>query len=420
MLSFAEKTAMRRLIILFLGLCGLISAGCERLDTPFGRSPRSGRTGRGSGFVQTDSSSTSGPTAIPPDTLTWACVVKVPDGYDWLRDSLAGRFTGELLFYCGNHPCLSIPLGDGAAVSAHPGTHHIFHGHLYSECCSGGALHILRDGEALLHLPGEGFLKGLLPREDGTLWTLVCTPADGSLTLRKNQETVIRITHGSAVGGLGEGRPALYEDAGHICFSYTEESNFFTVKDGSISPIPPPEEGAVVEDFRWWGGEAVTLCRKNSAHYLYKDGSGQLVLYGRRQARLVEAGGRLYAFGMSDFSLKNDSYAAASDGSGTKYFYGEYPWLHCSEEGLFTVQGSGPLRISNWTASPTLQIPHADKENMLVFTDECVASIGRDAYLGVSVPGGRPLLMRGSQAVGEFPFDGYITAVDVELIPPSL
>ena len=56
---------------------------------------------------------------------------------------------------------------------------------------------------------------------------------------------------------------------------------------------------------------------------------------------------------------------------------------------------------------------------MLVFTDECVASIGGDPWLGVSVPGGRPLLVRGGEAVGEFPFDGYITAVDVEIIPPS-
>ena len=55
-----------------------------------------------------------------------------------------------------------------------------------------------------------------------------------------------------------------------------------------------------------------------------------------------------------------------------------------------------------------------------VFTDECVASYGKDPFLGVSSPGRRPRLIRGDRAVGELPFEGYITAVDVEIIPPSL
>ena len=60
MLSFAEKTAMRRIYsVIALGallLAGLLPAGCERLDTPFGRS-----TGRGgSGLAQRDSSEVQG------------------------------------------------------------------------------------------------------------------------------------------------------------------------------------------------------------------------------------------------------------------------------------------------------------------------------------------------------------------------
>lgn len=417
MLSFAEKTAMKRLYPL-IGLMALLAVGCERLDTPFGRSYGNGRTGRSSGLAQKDSTSTSETTV--PDTVCRAAVVKVPDSYDWHKDSLAGHFSGELLFYCGSSPGLSIPLDGSLPVSPDPGTHHILAGHLYTECCSGGALHILRDGGPLLHLPVEGFLKGLLLSGDGGLWTLVCTPADGSLTLFRNGETVIRITHGSAIGGLGEGRPALYEDAGHICFTYTEERNFFAVKDGGISPVPLPEQGATVEDFRWWGGETVTLYRKNGAHHIDFGGSSRMLIYGQRPARLVEAGGRLYAFGMSDFGIRDVAFVAAADGSGIKYFLGREPWLHSSEGCLFTVQGSEPLRISGGSSVPTSISQYSDMEGMLVFTDECVASIGSNAYLGASVPGGRPLLIRGSQAVGEFPFDGYITAVDVELTPPSL
>ena len=104
MLSFAEKTAMRRIYsVIALGallLAGLLPAGCERLDTPFGRS-----TGRGSsGHAQRDSSSAT--TVDAPDTVCWTSVVKVPDGYDWHRDTLAGRFSGELLLYRGSRPCL--------------------------------------------------------------------------------------------------------------------------------------------------------------------------------------------------------------------------------------------------------------------------------------------------------------------------
>ena len=401
-----------------LGCCSLYLAGCERLDTPFGRSGRHGRDGRG--LAQKDSTSTQGDSEVPPDTITWAVVVKVPDGYDWARDTLSGRFSGELLLYRGSRPCLSIPLGGSLPVSPHPGTHHIIGGHLYTECCSGGALHILRDGVPLLDLPGEGFLKGLLLNDDGALWTLACAPGEGSLTLRRDSETVIRIARGSAIGGLGENRPALYEDDGHICFTYTEGGNMFAVKDGGIHPVPPPEDRATVEDFRWWGGEPVTLYRKGGGHCIYVDGAGTLLIYGQKEARLVEAGGRLYAFGMSDFGLRDCAFASAADGSGTKFFFGKDPWLHWSEAGLFTVQGCAPLRISGESRVPTSAVPIAETEGSIVFTDECVGAIGRDPYLGVSVPGGRPLLMRGDSAVGEFPFDGYITAVDVELMAPSL
>ena len=414
MLSFAEKTAMKR-ISLVIGLGVLLLVGCERLDTPFGRNHGSGRGS--SGLAYRDSSSTS--EIVVPDTVCWAAVVKVPDSYDWHRDTLAGRFSGELLFYRGSQPCLSIPIGGTVPVSPDPGTHHIIRGHLYTECSSGGALHILRDGEPLLHLPGEGFLKGLLLSGDGSLWTLACTPADGSLTLRRDSETIIRIARGSAIGGLGEGRPALYEDSGHICFSYSEGGNLFAVKDGGISPIKPPEEGTNVEDFRWLDGTPLTLYKKNDAHYLYAKGAVQQVINSRRPASFVEAGGELFVFGRTNYTSRNLIYSYAVSSGEMKYFYGKDPWLHSSEVGLFIVQGRDPLRISYESPTTSWQAVHIDKEGMLVFTDECVSSIGRDPWLGVSVPGGRPLLVRGSEAVGEFPFDGYITAVDVEITAPN-
>ena len=413
MLSFAEKTAMRR-IYLLIGLAALLVASCERLDIPFGRS-----TGRGGpGLAQKDSSAAPG--SATPDTVCYAAVVKVPDGYDWHRDSLAGRFSGELLFYRGSRPCLSITLDGSVPVSPDPGTHHILAGHLFTECSSGGALHILRDGEPLLHLPGEGFLKGLLLSADGGLWTLACTPSDGSLTLCRNGETVVRIARGSAVGGFGEGRSALYEDGGHICFSYTEGGNFFAVKDGGISPILPPGDGATVEDFRWREGIPLTLYRKYDTHYLYTEGASRQMINSRWKASFVEAGGNLFIFGRTNYISRDLYFSCDVQSLEIRYFYGKEPWLHSAEGDLFAVQGSSPLRISTGASTPTPPFPHIDLEGMLVFSDECVASIGRDAYLGASVPGGRPLLIRGSRAVGEFPFDGYITAVDVEITAPSL
>ena len=409
-----QKTTMKRFYLIFaLGL--MVAAGCERLDTPFGRGTAGGRSGRDSGLEQKDSTAGNA-----PDTVCFAAVVKVPDGYDWMRDTLAGLFSGELLFYRGGNPCLSIPLDGSVPVSPDPGTHHIIRGHLYTECCSGGSLHILRDGVPLLHLPGDGFLKGLLQVADGSLWTLVCTPADGGLTLRRNGETVIRIARGSAVGGLGEGHSALYEDDGHVCFSYTEGDSFFAVKDGGISPIKPPEEGAYVDDFLWRDGEALTLYKKNDVCYLHRNGISTAAINSRSHCTFVETGGGLYVFGRSNYISRNLYFSWNAESSEVLYFYGTEPWLHSSEAGLFTVQGSSPLRVSGWAKAPLQQIPHTDREGMMVFSDECVASIGRDAYLGASVPGGRPLLIRGSRAVGEFPFDGYITTVDVEITAPNL
>ena len=417
MLSFAEKTAMRRIYsVIALGallLAGLLPVGCERLDTPFGRS--SGRGG--SGVAQHDSSAVQRTDA--PDTVCWTAVVKVPDGYDWHRDTLAGRFSGELLLYRGSQPCLHIPLDGTVPVGPDPGTHHIIRGHLYTEYSSGGALHILRDGVPLLHLHGEGFLKGLLLREDGSLWTLACTPGDGSLSLCRNGEMVVRIAHGSAVGGIGEGRPALYEDAGHICFSYTEGGNYFAVTDGGIVPVPPPEQGATVEDFRWRDGTPLTLYRKYDTHYIYTEETVSQMVNSRYPAYFAETGGELYVFGRTNYISRNLYYSCAVKSREMRYFFGLNPWLHSSGSCLFIVQGRDPLRISKGAASPDRQAVAIDKEGMLVFTDECVASIGGDSWLGVSVPGGKPLLVRGGDAVGEFPFDGYITAVDVEITPPS-
>lgn len=407
---------MKRTVLLIVGLIAL--AGCEMVDFGFGGEARGGRTTPGSSGRQRDTSSVAGEPARA-DTIIWTCAVKVPDGYDWARDTSAGHFSGELLLYRNSEPELILPVGGQAPIGPDPGSHHLAGGHLYTEYYTEGQTIVLREGKPFLQLDGACFLKGLLPGKDGSALTLFCSLSDGGLLLLRDSELLLKINGGSAPGGLGEGRPSLYEDEGHYCFEYRNGDSFYSVRDGIISAVMPPEAGLTVEDYRWFAGKQTLLLRKGQFHYLYEDGEKRKVTQMSMDMQLIEAGGVMYACGVSSHRGKSIIYAKDLPAFTDLFFTGSDPWLLCSEDGLFCVQGRDPLIIGRPARSAGGTTAEFSDRDLMVFSAECVSVCGRDLLLGASVPGSHPVLMRGGRVVGEFPFEGYVTAVGVEIIPPS-
>ena len=395
----------------------LLWTGCELLDSSFGVQPRGGRTTTSSGYRR-DTSSQGG--HLPPDTVVWACAVKVPESYDWRRDGASGQFGGELLLYRDYSPVLIIGLGTDIPISPSPGTHHLAGGHLYTECCSGGKTFICRDGQAFLTFDEECFLKDLAEDGDGNLFTLACRPGDGGLVLRRNAEVLLRTGRGRTVGGFGEGWKALYFDGRMPCFSYTDGDSFYSVRDGIATAVLPPVSGATVEDVRYAGWETLVLFKKDEEQYLSRDGIISRLGHNRANLHFMEHEGELIACGYSDYGVRKSLVAISPDGGRREYMKTSDSWAFCAGGMLFGVQSGSPLTVSRASSDPHSSPEVFSSEELFLFTEECVGSCGAELLLGASSSkGGRPRFIRGSRAVGELPFNGYITAVDVQIIPPS-
>lgn len=407
---------MKRFVLILGGIALLLS--CEHVDPLRWGDSRNGKVGTGTIGRLRDTGSVSAPV---PDTVVWVCAVRVPDSYDWARDTADGRFPAEVILYRNYSPVLILQAGEASACSHIPGTHHIRGGHLYSEFSSAGRMRIGRDGSPLLDFGEGGFLRDLLSHEDGSVYTLTCNPSEGSLTLRKDGQMVVRIGKGRSMGGFGDGSPALYFDEGSCCFCFSDGVSLFSVRDGSISAVIPPEPGGKAEDFRYKDGEAMLLWSGSDGRcHLRRSGKDRYLMNVSAGVHFVEKGGRFYADAGPVWGLWDQRRLVCLEDYSTLYLKGRDCWLGAAGGEPFAVQPRDPLSVSRPRPNPLGGDIIYSEEGAMVFTEECLASIGSEPLIGVSFPGGRPHMVRGSRVVAEFPFNGYITAVETQIIPPSL
>ena len=408
---------MEKLFRIFVLL--LLCTCCERLQPPFGARVRGDRTSITGPFRQRDSTG-SGDGVSGADTVVRICAVRVPDDYDWAKDSASGRFEGELILYRGADPELIVPVRPESVISPSPGTHHIIGGHLYTERCCDGRTYICRDGKLLVHFDGSAILKGLLCDSDGALISLSCSPGDGSIVLRRDSEVLLPISHGSVIGGFGEGRDALYEDDGHICFAYTDSGNLFSVRDAVISAVMAPETDGRAEDVLWLGGRQTVLWRKNGTeHILSRSGLNKSISGVSASLSLVPLGEALFVRGEASFGMGLKSVYINTETLEYSYFRVRNGWPYSIGGKLYLVSGADPLGVFARGAKSYEPLTCFSDPSLLAFSGECAAVLGNGLLIGASAPGGPPLLLHGGRAAGEFPFNGYVTAVDVEIIPPS-
>ena len=172
-------------------------------------------------FLHTGSSG-NGRNSFPPDTVVLLAGVEFPDGYDWRRDTSYGSVSGRIVLFRNGERVVGIEAGGGAHASLDPDRHHLIGGHLYTEFNGNGRTYIGKDGKELFSFEGTESLRGLvIDGED--LYTLGQANG-GGLTLRRNGLEIFSRKDAFACGHMYDNYDyptgALYQDSGHLYFSY--------------------------------------------------------------------------------------------------------------------------------------------------------------------------------------------------------
>lgn len=180
-----------------------------------------------------DQDSTAAGPARKLDTVVYISAVRIPEGYDWQRDTAYGAVDAELVLLRNFKESVRIPVGAHASAAADK--HFIYGGHLFTEHHSSAGTSICRDGEELFALPGREELKGLL-EHDGVMYTMTSPTGKEGFTLRADGSVVMRKNDGILFGGMltPSYRPggAIYPNGGKCCFCYSAEGTAYRVEDG--------------------------------------------------------------------------------------------------------------------------------------------------------------------------------------------
>lgn len=395
-----------------------LACACEIIDISIPGVPRGYRTTAG-GVPGGRGDTTAVPGQEAPDTAVLVCGVAVPEGYEWQKDTAMGAVQSRLVLYRDSALVLSLPIGAEHHLNPYPDSHHLCGGHVYSEYTSEGRTWISADGEVLFDYEGSEYLKGLAVK-DGSLFTLGCDPATGDLTLRKDGISLLKISGGRVFGGFGEDSPALYPDGDGVFFAYSEGGSVQTVLDGVVSRAELPPGAEAVEDYRIIGGEECIVYEKGG--YVHCTAAGKDFTITRT------------ASGMGDFHAVDCGAGAAVTGrlrsrtsSGSVYLRLRDPsvWFFRTDViRLLDSPGGVPSGItarpySAYSAGAESRNPGAvlySFPDRFLFTAEALAEAGGHRFAGLSSSdGGRPCLARDGTPVREYPFNGYIACISLEI-----
>lgn len=205
------------------------------------------------------------PESVREDTSVFVSAVAVKDGYDWRRDTAAGRFEACIRLLCNGKERLRIPAGDRFCVSPSPDRHHLLGGDLYTEYFGMGGTVIKKNGDQVLGFPGREILLGLAG-VDGNLHSLSRKLDGAGFVYRVNGETVMNKPEGRVFGSYeesfsGENGAFSIED-GVVRFLYCPSRyTLVLVEDGVESYVGLPDNLESVYDARFGSGSTWTLCR---------------------------------------------------------------------------------------------------------------------------------------------------------------
>ena len=247
------------------------------------------------------------------DTVVFITGVEFPDDYDWRRDSSYGAVPGRIVLMRNGERVVEIDAGAGAHASTAPDLHHLVEGHVYTEFTGGGKTFVGRDGTELFSYDGCETLRGLVTDGDD-VYTLGQRKDGAGLALRRNG-TVLFSRDGAFVAGhisddYDYPTGALYMDSGHMYFCYWRPSeaggshkDWFIVEDGQETQIRT--EGNGMFDIRVRGGEvtATPLSASQAIAVSLHDGesTARVMAYSDRKLLISNVSLGFYTFTKEEY-----------------------------------------------------------------------------------------------------------------------
>lgn len=375
------------------------------------------------------------------DTFIYLSAVKVPEGYDWRRDTACGQ-VGCTLLFCRSRlygdsisrpeTLFGIPAGRRERISPDVDLHHIIGSHLYTEFSDASGTTVTRDGKSLVEYRDREILQGLLPLESG-IWTLGRS-LGGGFTLRKDGTPVYRQDSGSVFGGFNEpgyGQTgALYEDDGCVCFSFLQQINgrrmVYVVRNGEDKLLlsttvswPLDAKSCGGKDvlvskgidgiLMQWEGESLDMTVLGLLEWL----SGGIAL---RDGRPVFAG---------TFSWADEAGSAFRGGAlnedGIYCDLGEgSDRIYCSDSHFFGVgvSFSGIIYFQGVDSYGRVYASDCLDSPCYLFSPSCATLLADEYFLAVTPreEGLKPFVL-GPHGRREVDVDGFLTGVAVEVCP---
>ena len=330
------------------------------------------------------------------DTVVYVSAVRIPEGYDWQRDTAYGAVDAEIVLFRNFKETLRIPVSQH--ISAAADKHFIAGGHLYTEQQYSSCTYIGRDGEEVLSIPGREELKGILEK-DGTLFLLTSPIGKEGFTLRAGNDVLMAKSSGKVFGDLltPSYRPggALYINNGKCCFCYSSGNNFYKVEDGEESVLGPWT--ARPQDIRLVGNAGITA-NENLRGYSMSDAriwpiAGDYAISG------TDAGtGSPIVF----WNRTNTTQTLPVSDAAATYVSDDYAFcVACSRDGKVTLaDGSGSRGIDG---------------SWYFFSPAC-ATAGRDSPAAVLTPrekGGKPIVICNGRS-NIIDINGFLTGIAIE------
>lgn len=300
-------------------------------------------------------------------------------------------------------------------VSGDEDLHHLMNGHLYTEFIDAGSSVVCRDGIEIYSSPCREFLVGLLEKGNN-LYSLSRGESGRGFTLRKNGQILLVRDYGVVFGDFSEPSyapgGALYEDEGHYYFSYAKpDGGYCLVKDGYEKDVEFPDRAYPLQDIRVWKGRAEAA----SWRLGYANWENSRLWHDDRD--FIQTG---------DVSLPDGTHSAMMDVVRT----GIYP-LPDKDAVLYFRNGA---RMENHSLYGLVQDRDGrinvlnrfqKKEESLLdgrfsyFRPCCGKLTDKGMLLGLNPQKGDPLIVYRGRSWPLSWVDGSITAVDLEISPPS-
>ena len=300
-------------------------------------------------------------------------------------------------------------------VSVDEDLHHVLNGHLYTEFIDAGSSVVCRDGVEIYHSQYREFLVGLL-ENGGNLYSLSRGESGRGFTLRKNGQLLLARDYGVVFGDFSEPSyapgGALYEDGEHYYFSYAKpDGGYCLVEDGYEKDVEFPGRVSPLQDIRVWKGRVEAA----SWRLGYADWENSRLWHDDRD--FIQTGDVSLPYGVRSSMMdvvRTGIYPLSERGAVLYFRNGQ----RMEEQSLYgIIQDSiGRISVLNRLQENEESVP----DGRYAYFRPCCGKLTDDGMLlGLNPKEGAPLIVYKGRSWPLSWIDGTITAVDLEISPPS-